>query len=154
MSVLSSPKVFISALFQFKKLNSLLFCPAFLPLRFLRKFRLNIWRRIEEVITRTTRNRLAGDEPARGFESHRLRHVVADCVSFAATFLMSPLIHSVAPPLPRKGTFAFPVRLQARSQRKSCTTTFSRLHICIHKLKKSGKLTVCWIFYFPASGRN
>ena len=26
------------------------------------------------VITRTTRNRLTGDEPVRGFESHRLRH--------------------------------------------------------------------------------
>ena len=33
-----------------------------------------LWRRIEVVITRTTRNRLIGDEPVRGFESHRLRH--------------------------------------------------------------------------------
>lgn len=32
------------------------------------------WRCIEEVITRTTRNRLAGVEPTRGFESHALRH--------------------------------------------------------------------------------
>ena len=32
-----------------------------------------IWRCIEEVITRTTRNRFVGDEPARGFESHHLR---------------------------------------------------------------------------------
>ncbi|MCH5253217.1 MAG: hypothetical protein J1F22_09650, partial [Lachnospiraceae bacterium] len=31
------------------------------------------WRRIEVVITRTTRNRLIGDEPVRGFESHPLR---------------------------------------------------------------------------------
>ena len=31
------------------------------------------WRRIEVVVTRTTRNRFVGDEPARGFESHRLR---------------------------------------------------------------------------------
>ena len=31
------------------------------------------WRRIEVVITRTTQNRLTGDEPFRGFESHRLR---------------------------------------------------------------------------------
>ena len=28
------------------------------------------------VITRTTRNRFAGDEPARGFESHRLRQKI------------------------------------------------------------------------------
>ena len=33
------------------------------------------WRRIEVVITRTTRNRLIGDEPVRGFESHRLRQI-------------------------------------------------------------------------------
>ena len=36
------------------------------------------------VITGTTRNRLAGDEPARGFESHRLRHGVASFISLAA----------------------------------------------------------------------
>ena len=29
---------------------------------------------IEAVITRTTRNRLVGQKPARGFESHPLRH--------------------------------------------------------------------------------
>ena len=37
------------------------------------------------VITRTTRNRLIGDEPVRGFESHRLRHrpaVVCHCRPF------------------------------------------------------------------------
>ena len=33
------------------------------------------WRRIEAVITSSTRNRVAG-ETARGFESHRLRHFV------------------------------------------------------------------------------
>ena len=33
----------------------------------------DIRRRIEVVITRTTRNRLIGDEPVRGFESLRLR---------------------------------------------------------------------------------
>ena len=37
-----------------------------------------IWRCIEEVITRTTRNRFVGDEPARGFESHRLRQKTTD----------------------------------------------------------------------------
>jgi len=35
----------------------------------------------------TPRNRVAGDEPARGFESHALRHVVASCISLATTFL-------------------------------------------------------------------
>ena len=47
-----------------------------------------------------TRNRFVGDEPARGFESHLLRHVVADFVSFATTFYSqeSSLIHCVAPP--------------------------------------------------------
>jgi len=34
-----------------------------------------------------TRNRVVGDEPARGFESHALRHVVASCISLATTFL-------------------------------------------------------------------
>ena len=37
---------------------------------------------------------------ARGFESHPLRHVAADVISFAATFLQkSPLTHFVAAPL-------------------------------------------------------
>lgn len=35
--------------------------------------RKSIWSGIEEVITRTTRNRLTG-ETVRGFESHPLRH--------------------------------------------------------------------------------
>ena len=38
------------------------------------------------VITRTTRNRLIGDEPVRGFESHRLRHTAVNAMSFAAVF--------------------------------------------------------------------
>ena len=54
-------------------------------------------------IVSLTRNRFVGDEPARGFESHLLRHVVADFVSFATTISFSKqsssLIHSVAPPL-------------------------------------------------------
>lgn len=39
------------------------------------------------VITRTTRNRLIGDEPVRGFESHRLRQgLVVDYPLQAFTF--------------------------------------------------------------------
>lgn len=39
-------------------------------------------------------------QPACGFESHYPHHVVADCISFATTFLQkSSLTHSVAPPL-------------------------------------------------------
>ena len=30
------------------------------------------------VVTRTTRNRFVGDEPARGFESHALRHNLSE----------------------------------------------------------------------------
>ena len=38
------------------------------------------WRRIEVVITSSTRNRVVGDEPARGFDSHRLRQRSASSV--------------------------------------------------------------------------
>ena len=62
-----------------------------------------IWRCIEEVITRTTRNRFVGDEPARGFESHHLRQRLlgeffskefsfysnAELIACALTFLLS-----------------------------------------------------------------
>ena len=45
------------------------------------------------VITRTTRNRLIGDEPVRGFESHRLRQrrsVIL--IQNYASFLLEPLV--------------------------------------------------------------
>ena len=35
-----------------------------------------------------TRNRLIGDEPVRGFESHRLRHIGASGMSLAPIFLL------------------------------------------------------------------
>ena len=50
------------------------------------------------VITSTTGNRVAANT-ARGFESLLLRHVAADVISFAATFLQkSPLTYFVAAP--------------------------------------------------------
>ena len=44
------------------------------------------------VITRTTRNRFAGDEPARGFESHHLRQRLLEDVIIQGvfSFLLKP----------------------------------------------------------------
>ena len=39
------------------------------------------------VITRTTRNRLIGDEPVRGFESHPLRQKASNAFALLASFL-------------------------------------------------------------------
>ena len=58
-----------------------------------------IWRAIEVVITRTTRNRLIGVEPVRGFESHALRHVGASSVSLAPIFYASQKKRSALTPL-------------------------------------------------------
>ncbi len=35
-----------------------------------------LWKGSEEAVTRSTRNRVIGDEPVRGFESHPFRHTV------------------------------------------------------------------------------
>ena len=51
------------------------------------------------VITRTTRNRLIGVEPVRGFESHALRHVGASSVSLAPIFYASQKKRSALTPL-------------------------------------------------------
>lgn len=45
-----------------------------------------VWRCIEVVVTRTTRNRFVGEEPARGFESHHLRQYVALTVKLCLSF--------------------------------------------------------------------
>ena len=35
-----------------------------------------LWKGSEEAVTRSTRNRVIGDEPVRGFESHPFRHTI------------------------------------------------------------------------------
>lgn len=56
--------------------------------------RKSIWSGIEEVITRTTRNRLTG-ETVRGFESHPLRQFVASYASLAAIFFEKSPVRSL-----------------------------------------------------------
>ena len=60
---------------------------------------LNTRRRIEVVITSSTRNRVVGDEPARGFDSHRLRQRSASRISACRFpyFLITNLIFEYHP---------------------------------------------------------
>ncbi len=60
---------------------------------------LNTRRRIEVVITSSTRNRVVGDEPARGFDSHRLRQGSASRFSACRFpyFLITNLISEYQP---------------------------------------------------------
>lgn len=59
------------------------------------------------------------ESKGRGFESLRARHVVADYVSFATTFLLKNhrLTHAVAPPFRKKSRRTFAVHLQMHSRR-------------------------------------
>ena len=108
--------------------------------------RKSIWSGIEEVITRTTRNRLTG-ETVRGFESHPLRQFVASYASLAAIFLKNRrCAHFAAPHFrPR------PAWLGSRA-RKVLPYKFSRYERRFQQNKKYPHMEVSiwgYCFYRP-----
>ena len=109
-----------------------------------------IWRSIEVVATRTTRNRFVGDEPARGFESLLLRQRVprtqfrGEALFYTKVFtrvtrrFVPKAQASASPAIPRRGAFLYrfspaenALRLlhsQQRRYNKSSKVIFKLLH--------------------------